>query len=111
MRRVVDSCAMDPILHLSLPVRDLEASRAFYVDMLGCAAGQKGDFGMDVWFYGLQLTLQVQPSHVFPVEEQGCRHFGVTLARADLDELLERLERCPVRWVSPVSTDTGGSGR
>jgi extradiol dioxygenase family protein len=51
------SGVMDPILHLSLPVVDLDSSRAFYVDVLGCTPGQALPGGMDVWFYGLQLTL------------------------------------------------------
>ena len=99
---------MDPILHLSLPVTDLDASRAFYVDTLGCTQGQVGDFGMDVWFYGLQLTLQLHPEQVLPADRQGVRHFGVTLQRAELDALLARLHELPVRWVSPVTTDTEG---
>ena len=31
---------MEPILHLSLPVADLAAARAFYVDVLGCEPGR-----------------------------------------------------------------------
>ena len=102
---------MEPILHLSLPVGDLESSREFYVDMLGCVPGQVGDGGMDVWFYGLQLTLQEQPGQLLSDEQQGVRHFGVTLDRADLDVLLTRLQSLPVRWVSAVSTDTVGTLR
>jgi extradiol dioxygenase family protein len=102
---------MEPILHLSLPVRDLESSREFYVDVLGCTPGQTGKGGMDVWFYGLQLTLQEQPSQLLSDEQQGVRHFGVTLDRAALDELLTRLQNLPVRWISPVATDTVGTFR
>jgi uncharacterized protein len=102
---------MDPILHLSLPVDDLDAAREFYVDMLGCTPGQALEGGMDVWFYGLQLTLQLRPDDVLPAEGQGCRHFGVTFDRATLDALLLRLEKFPIRWISPVSTDTDGSLR
>ena len=102
---------MDPILHLSIPVDDLDAAREFYVDRLGCTPGQAGDFGMDVWFYGLQLTLQLHPDQVLPEERQGCRHFGVTLDRPALDRLLVRLESQPIRWISPVSTDTEGTLR
>jgi extradiol dioxygenase family protein len=94
-----------PILHLSLPVRDLDTSRAFYVDALGCSPGQSFDGGMDVWFYGLQLTLQVQPDQVLANDEPGVRHFGVTLDRAVLDELVTRLEGLPVRWISGFSAD------
>jgi extradiol dioxygenase family protein len=99
---------VDPILHLALPVRDLESAREFYVDVLGCEKGDLVGAGMDVWFFGLQLTLQVRPDETVPVERQGVRHFGVTLDRAQLDELLARLETSSVHWVSRVSTDTAG---
>ena len=102
---------MEPILHLSIPVGDLDASREFYVDMLGCAPGHEGPGGMDVWFYGLQLTLQLQPDQLLSDEAQGVRHFGVTLDRAALEALLARLETFPVRWLSRVSTDTTGALR
>jgi uncharacterized protein len=107
----VASTAVDPILHLSLPVADLDSARAFYVDMLGCPPGQQGADGMDIWFFGLQLTLQVRPDEVLPDDKQGTRHFGVTLDRLALDELLTRLQTLPVRWISPVSTDSAGTLR
>jgi hypothetical protein len=46
-----------PILHLSLPVSDLEEARGFYVDVLGCRPGRVRDDWFDVWFFGMQLTL------------------------------------------------------
>ena len=100
---------VEPILHLSLPVADLASSRAFYVTTLGCAPGRVGDGFVDVWFHGLQLTLQERPDQLLADAEQGVRHFGVTLDRPVLDALLERLQAEPVRWVSPVTTDTGGA--
>jgi extradiol dioxygenase family protein len=99
---------VDPILHLSLPVTDLASARAFYVDVLGCAPGGEVAGGIDVWFFGLQLTLQVRPEETFPAARQGVRHFGVTLERARLDELLARLDASRVEWVSRVSTDAVG---
>lgn len=94
---------MDPILHVSIPVNDVDSSREFYIDVLGCIPGQRGDSGMDVWFFGLQLTLQVQPAQVLPVEDQGCRHFGVTLDGPTLDALLLRLQAFAIEWVRPPS--------
>ena len=102
---------MEPILHLSIPVGDLDLARAFYVDMLGCTPGQSAGGGMDVWFYGLQLTLQVRPDELLSDQQQGVRHFGVTLERAALEELLARLEQMPIRWITPVVTDTEGTLR
>jgi len=103
---------MDPVLHLSIVVGDLGAARAFYVDQLGCRPGRARDGWMDVWFYGLQLTLQEQPEHVLPLERQGHRHFGVTLDAEAFAGLVDRLQGDPsVQWVVPVSTDYPGTDR
>ena len=101
---------MESFLHLSLPVRDLEASRTFYVDLLGCEPGcVREELGcIDVWFYGLQLTLQRLPDQVLMPELQAGRHFGVALPPNELEALLERLVDAPVEWVEPLSTDTTG---
>ena len=59
-RAVVGSC-MQPILHLSIPVRDMDEARDFYVHTLGCQpARARADF-TDVWFFGMQVTLQDRP--------------------------------------------------
>lgn len=102
---------MPPVLHLSLPVRDLAETRAFYVDVLGCEIGREGPTSIDVWFYGLQLTLQEHPDQVLPDEQRGVRHFGVTLSADELTELLDQLAAHPVQWLSPVSTDYPGTPR
>ena len=53
--------AVQPILHLSIPVRDMDEARDFYVHTLGCqAARTRADF-TDMWFYGMQITLQDRP--------------------------------------------------
>jgi uncharacterized protein len=102
---------MEPILHLSLPVRDLAESKAFYVDALGCDIGRERPDFIDVWFYGLQLTLQLHPEQVLPDEQRGVRHFGVTLSAEDLSELLARLDAQDVEWLSRVRTDHPGTPR
>jgi extradiol dioxygenase family protein len=101
---------VEPILHLSLPVTDLDEARHFYVERLGCEAGRVGDGWADVWFYGLQLTLQDDPAHV--LDEQGERHFGVTLDAPTLAALVARLEGAgDVRWLDHVTTDFAGTAR
>jgi extradiol dioxygenase family protein len=100
---------MAPILHLSLPVRDLAECREFYVDVLGCELGREHPMFIDVWFYGLQLTLQERPDQVLSDEQRGVRHFGVTLSADELSELLARLDSYPVRWLSPLTTDYPGT--
>jgi extradiol dioxygenase family protein len=100
---------MPPILHLSLPVRDLATSNRFYVDGLGCELGRERPDFIDIWFYGLQLTLQQHPEQVLPAEQRGVRHFGVTLSEDELSDLLGRLEGQDVEWLSRVSTDYQGT--
>lgn len=102
---------MPAILHLSLPVRDLAESRAFYADALGCRIGRETRDFVDVCFHGLQLTLHARPDEVRPVAGQGCRHFGVTLARDELDALVARVDGAGVDWVVPLGTDHPGTPR
>jgi hypothetical protein len=99
---------MQPILHLSIPVHDLAEARQFYVDTLGCEAARAREGYQDVWFFGMQVTLQDQPDQVTPLQAGGVRHFGVTLGRDDFDALVERLAARQVQWVVPVSTDDAG---
>jgi len=97
-----------PILHLSIPVRDLAEARRFYTEALGCEAGRSREAYQDVWFYGMQITLQLRPDEVAPLQAGGARHFGVTLDRHDFDAALARADACGVAWVVPVTTDDGG---
>ena len=55
---------MQPILHLSIPVRDLVEARKFYVDALGCEAARARQGYQDVWFFGMQVTLHDRPDEV-----------------------------------------------
>jgi hypothetical protein len=91
-----------------LPVRDIEEARDFYVRVLGCQAARQRDGFVDVWFFGLQLTLHDRPDEVTGLVPGSARHFGVTLGRDEFDQLVEHLERSAVEWVSPVTTDDAG---
>lgn len=90
----------EPILHLSLPVDDLAAARAFYEQQLGCRVGRVRERWFDVWFFGLQLTLALRPDEVRPAGEQGARHFGVVLGDAGaFAGIVERLRAHGVEWL------------
>jgi extradiol dioxygenase family protein len=100
---------MEPILHLSIPVRDLPESIDFYVDSLGCELGRVRDRFADVWFFGMQLTLQARPDQVRAPEPGDVRHFGVTLSAGQMDALVARAESSGVHFAGPVSTDDAGT--
>lgn len=98
---------MVPILHLSIPVRDLQEAREFYSSTLGCRVARVRDSFVDVWFYGMQVTLQDQPDDV-GLQPGGSRHFGVTLSRPEFETLVDRLGSHRVTWLAPVSTEFEG---
>jgi extradiol dioxygenase family protein len=98
---------VEPILHLSLPVTNLAEARDFYIDELGCTSGRQRPGWADVWFYGMQITLQDDPGHV--PGEQGSRHFGVTMSVDSLSRLLDRLEAADIRWLQPRTVDNRGT--
>jgi len=99
-----------PIPHLSLPVDDLAASRAFYVDVLGCRPGRAQPECLDVWFHGIQVTLQHAPNEV-PAASGGRprRHVGVTLDAAAFATVVDGLSARPIRWVCPPTTERAGT--
>jgi uncharacterized protein len=99
---------VQPILHLSIPVRDVDEAREFYVHALGCTPARARAGFTDVWFYGMQLTLQDRPQEAVPPIGRGARHFGVTLGRPDFDAMIARLDSLGVDWLVPVSTDDAG---
>ena len=80
----------------------------FYVDVLGCTPGRfRPEQGFaDVWFYGLQLTLQHQPDQVLTPEQQGARHFGAALPPDELAAVAR--SSASVEWVERPTTDTDG---
>jgi hypothetical protein len=95
------------MLHLSIPVRDLEEALDFYVGALGCQPARRREGFADVWFYGMQVTLQDRPGDVAEVRPT-VRHFGVTLHRSEFDALVAHLGEVGVEWVVPVTTDDVG---
>jgi extradiol dioxygenase family protein len=101
----------ESILHLSMPVRDLEESRRFYVEVLGCEPGRVGDRSLDVFFFGCQITLHERPSEVLAPEQRGVRHFGVTLTEDRWRDLVDRLRDEGAPFVHEPTTDYAGTPR
>lgn len=86
--------------HLAFPVNDLQATRQFYVDLLGCRVGRESEGWIDFDFFDHQitahLTASVIESHAAnPVDGDRVpvRHFGVILEWGAWHALAERLRR------------------
>lgn len=92
------------MLHLSIPVREIESSLQFYRDLMGCNATRIQDDRIDIDFFGHHLVAQLsaeEASHqsveigspAYPL-----RHFGVIVEQDAYDQLLERLESAKVEF-------------
>ena len=84
--------------HLAIPVADLEKTREFYVQALGCRVGRSSDAWVDFDFFGHQLSTHLKPGEVRsvrtnPVDGKAVpvRHFGVILGMEEWQALAERL--------------------
>jgi len=96
-----------PRFHLAFPVTDLEASRVFYTDILGCSTGRESECWIDFDFFGHQLVAhlvepQDHPSaatnavdgHAVPAS-----HFGVILDWDQYQQFVLMLEQKGVEFV------------
>jgi extradiol dioxygenase family protein len=89
--------ALEHPFHLAFPVRDVESTRAFYVDVLGCRVGRSAERWIDFDFFGHQLSAHVadESGAVGTNEVDGddvpVRHFGVVLAWDAWHALADRL--------------------
>ena len=64
------------IFHLAYTVRDLESSRKFYGDLLGCQEGRSTESWVDFDFFGNQLSL----------------HIGQTIQELESDSRVDNVE-------------------
>ena len=64
------------IFHLAYTVRDLESSRKFYGDLLGCQEGRSTESWVDFDFFGNQLSL----------------HIGQTIKELESDSKVDNVE-------------------
>jgi uncharacterized protein len=93
--------------HLAFPVRDLDETRRFYGDVLGCAIGRSSDTWVDFSLYGHQMSAHLRPGAGEAVRDGQVGgvavpipHFGVVLLMDDWSALAERLEgRDDVEWL------------
>lgn len=92
--------------HLAFPVTDLEATRRFYMGVLGCTAGREAERWVDFDFFGHQLSAHLAPAGLpvlarTPVDGKHVPvpHFGLILGWDDWHALAERLRANGTRFV------------
>jgi uncharacterized protein len=77
--------------HLAFPVQDLNQTKAFYIDGLGCTPGRESPQALILNLYGTQLVAHVTAEAMPPQTGIYPRHFGVVFAElADWQGLADR---------------------
>lgn len=93
--------------HLAFPVRDLEETRAFYRDLLGCEIGRSSATWVDFSLFGHQMSAHLRPQASAAAGDGNVDgvsvpipHFGVVLLMDDWKQLAERLEgQRDIDWI------------
>ncbi|MEL6618010.1 MAG: VOC family protein [Pseudomonadota bacterium] len=93
------------LFHLAFNVTDLDTTRAFYGDLLGCVEGRSTNTWVDFNFFGHQLSCHLgRPFDSAPTGKVGehdvpMPHFGVVLPMDDWKALAARLTAAGVDFV------------
>lgn len=96
-----------PIFHLAINVTDLDKTRAFYGDLLGCIEGRSTDTWVDYNFFGHQLSLHLgTPFETRATGKVGDHmvlmpHLGVVLPMTEWQVLADHLTKAGVDFTIP----------
>lgn len=71
------------IFHLSFPVRDIDSTKAFYAEGLGCRIGRQSAVAIMLDFHGHQIVAQVTEDLSPPQKNIYPRHFGLVCETED----------------------------
>jgi len=89
---------VSPPFHLAFPVTDLEATRAFYCEVLGCTAGRSAERWLDLDLQGHQLSAHLTESrgdagrNLVDGDGVPIPHFGLVLPWEEWQALVATLE-------------------
>ncbi len=92
--------------HLAFPINDIEETRTFYGDLLGCEIGRSTDRWIDFDFWGNQLSAHVVnvPNVEAAVNEVDgkkvpVKHFGAILEMDDWKNLAKKLTENKIEFI------------
>ena len=92
--------------HYSFKVRDIDSTRRFYSEILGCREGRSTETWIDFDFFGHQLSAHVStnfPALDFCGKVDGIQvpipHFGCILEKATFEQIQQKLESAEVEFV------------
>lgn len=97
---------MNNLFHLAFPVKDLESSRKFYGEILGCEEGRSSAEWIDFNLFGHQIVAHLAPEaagiqhrNEVDADHVPVPHFGIVLPPDEWEKLAERLKSHRVEFV------------
>ena len=108
---------MQSLFHLAIHVKDLDETRAFYGEVLGCEEGRSTDTWVDFDFFGHQVSFHL--GEPFPTTRTGkvgdhmvmMPHMGAVLRLDDWLALADRLKEKGIAFdIPPVVRFEGEPG-
>jgi hypothetical protein len=95
-----------PAFHLAFPVVDIDATREFYVGVLGCRVGRSAERWIDFDFFGHQISahliereLACAETNLVDGDDVPVRHFGLILPWSEWHALAARLAARGTRFL------------
>ncbi len=94
--------------HYAFKIKDIESTRKFYVEILGCQEGRSTENWIDFSFFGHQLSAHI--SHNIPQLDYSGKvdgisvpipHFGCILSMDEFDFVQKRLEQNQIEFIVP----------
>lgn len=92
------------IFHLSLPVSNLHNTRGFYEKFLGAKTGRVTENWLDLWLFGVQITIQQAP-HKMNSGQSEKFHLGGTLPWDKWTAARDRLAQLGAEFVGEPIID------
>jgi uncharacterized protein len=97
---------MNNLFHLAFPVKDLESSRKFYGEILGCEEGRSSESWIDFNLFGHQIVAHLAPENAGVVHRNEVDadhvpvpHFGIVLPPDEFQKLAERLKSKGIEFI------------
>ena len=106
---------MNNLFHLAFPVKDLETSREFYGEILGCEEGRSSSEWIDFNLFGHQIVAHLAPEatgvkhkNEVDADHVPVPHFGIVLPTDEFRKLAERLKSKGVEFIIEPKTRFAG---
>ena len=97
---------MQNLFHLAFPVKDLQSSREFYGEVLGCEEGRSSEHWIDFNLFGHQIVAHLAPEAVgvrhksdVDADHVPVPHFGIVLPMDEFKNFAERLKSKNIEFV------------